>query len=78
MATFFHNRGDAVPDDSGQNEVDWARAAAPEFVEIYFSDLCPEAQRRLLGAFGITDPAEMNWESDLVPLAILQHAKDAS
>ena len=40
-----------------------------EEFDIYFSDLKEEAQLRLLEAVGITDPKEMNWDLDLVPLA---------
>ena len=35
-------------------------------MEIYFDDLTHDKQRELLDAFGITDPAEMNW--DVFPL----------
>ena len=38
--------------------------------EIYFSDLNDEAQHRLMVAVGIYDPKEMNWDLDLVPLAV--------
>ena len=31
-------------------------------VEIYFSDLTPEAQRRLLKGYGMKDPKEGNWD----------------
>lgn len=37
--------------------------------EIYFNDLNEEAQLRLMKAVGITDPKEMNWDLDWVPLA---------
>ncbi len=40
-------------------------------VEIYFSDLTPEAQQRVLDAAGITDPKEANWDGDILPLAII-------
>ena len=40
-----------------------------EYFEIYFSDLNEEAQKRLLEAVGVTDPAEMNWDIDILPLA---------
>ena len=39
------------------------------YFEIYFSDLNEEAQKRLLEAVGVTDPAEMNWDIDILPLA---------
>lgn len=38
--------------------------------KIYFSDLNNEAQYRLMVAVGISDPKEMNWDLDLVPLAV--------
>ena len=40
--------------------------------EIYFSDLNEDAQQRLMEAVGITDPKEMNWDMDIVPLAIYE------
>ena len=36
---------------------------------IYFSDLNEDAQRRLIEALGISDPGEMNWDLDILPLA---------
>ena len=32
-------------------------------MEIYFSDLTPDAQKRLLATAGISDPKEANWET---------------
>ena len=40
-----------------------------EDFNIYFSDLKEESQRRLMEAVGITDPREMNWDIDMLPLA---------
>ena len=40
-------------------------------VEIYFSDLNEKAQKELLEAVGAADPGEMNWDGDILPLAIL-------
>lgn len=37
---------------------------------IYFSDLNEEAQQRLMDAMGVIDPGEMNWDIDMLPLAI--------
>ena len=37
--------------------------------EIYFDDLTPEAQRRLLEAFEIESPDEMNWNDRIFPVA---------
>ena len=38
-------------------------------VDIYFSDLKPEAQQRVLSAAGYKDPKEGNW--DVLPLTQL-------
>ena len=40
--------------------------------EIYFSDLNEDAQERLLGAVGAESPAEMNWDLDILPLAVYE------
>ena len=53
MQTSFPKQTANLPDATEQAP----GAAAPELVELYFSDLRPEAQRRLLEAFGIADPA---------------------
>ena len=37
--------------------------------EIMFSDLTPEAQKKLLKAFRIKSPEDMNW--DVVPIAVI-------
>ncbi len=37
--------------------------------EIFFSDLNEDAQKRLMAAVGITDPADMNWDGDFFPIA---------
>ena len=37
--------------------------------DIYFSDLTYGAQERIMKAVGITDPKEMCWDMDLVPIA---------
>ena len=37
---------------------------------IYFSDLTEEAQDRLMAEIGISDPKEMNWDMDIIPIAI--------
>lgn len=36
--------------------------------EIYFDDLTPEAQTRLLEAFEIESPDEMNWNDRIFPV----------
>ena len=38
--------------------------------EIYFSDLNKEAQDRLLETIGVNDASEMNWDMDILPIAI--------
>lgn len=35
---------------------------------IYFSDLIPETQKKLMEAIGIENPKEMNWDMDILPL----------
>lgn len=37
--------------------------------EIYFDDLTPETQQRLLEAFGIESAEEMNWNDRIFPVA---------
>ena len=37
---------------------------------IYFSDLNEDAQKRLMEAVDITDPAEMNWDINMCPIAM--------
>lgn len=44
--------------------------------EIYFSDLNEDAQQRLMEAVNITDPKEMNWDMDWLPLAIYEFEDD--
>lgn len=41
-----------------------------DILEIFFSDLTEDAQRRLLEFEGVESPEEMNW--DVVPLAIFE------
>lgn len=38
---------------------------------IFFSDLTEEAQKRLMEIVGITDPKEMNWDMDILPIATM-------
>lgn len=37
---------------------------------IYFSDLNEDAQQRLMQEIGISDPKEMNWDMDILPIAV--------
>jgi len=37
--------------------------------EIMFSDLIPEAQKKLLRAFHVRSPEDMNW--DVVPISVI-------
>ena len=39
--------------------------------EIYFNDLSEDAQRRLLEIVGAESASEMNWDLDILPLAVL-------
>ena len=48
---------------------DEARNYDTKTVEIYYSDLSPEAQRRLLKGYGMKDPKEGNW--DVFPVFVL-------
>jgi hypothetical protein len=45
-------------------------------IDIFFSDLRPAAQRRLLDAFKIDDPAEMNW--DVIGIAMITTDDESS
>lgn len=40
--------------------------------EIYFSDLNEKTQNELLEFVGASDPAEMNWDLDVIPIAIYE------
>ena len=37
--------------------------------KIFYSDLNEDAKKRLLEAVGVSDPKEMNWDMDILPLA---------
>lgn len=45
-------------------------------LEIYYSDLTPDAQKRALEAAGISDPKEANWDADIVPIATVELGDD--
>lgn len=38
--------------------------------EIYFSDLNEDAQQRLLDTIGVASASDMNWDMDIVPIAV--------
>ena len=38
--------------------------------KLYFEDLTPEAQKRLLETAGVEKPIEMNW--DVFPIAVIE------
>ena len=38
--------------------------------EIYFSYLNEDAQKRLLDAVGVETAADMNWDMDIIPIAV--------
>ena len=46
-----------------------------KIVEIYFSDLKPEAQKRVMEAAGMSDESDGNFE--IAPLAILEYEIEA-
>ena len=39
---------------------------------IYFDDLKEEVQGELLEFAGVSDPGEMNWDVDTIPIAIIE------
>ena len=43
-------------------------------IEIYFDDLIPETQRKVLALYNVNSPKELN--ADLSPLFILQYEED--
>lgn len=45
-----------------------------DVVDIYFSDLKPEAQKEVLDAFGLKNEKEANW--DVFPLASIEVEED--
>ena len=47
----------------------------PEF-EIYFNDLNEDAQKRLLVFVGAEDASEMNWDMNILPIAVYVGGKD--
>ena len=44
--------------------------------EIYFSDLNKDAQTRLLNLLNMENPEEGNYDTDLIPLAIIDFEVD--
>ena len=40
-------------------------------IDIYFNDLNERGQKKLLEAVNVTDPKDMNWDMDILPIAIL-------
>lgn len=56
----------ACMDDGYKEEED---ADGLKVVEVYYSDLIPEAQKRLLDGYGLSDPREANW--DVFPVFVL-------
>ena len=41
-------------------------------VEIYFSDLNEDAQKRMLEAVGAETASDMNWDMDIIPIATFE------
>jgi len=44
--------------------------------ELYFNDLNEDAQKRLLEAVGAKDASEMNWDINILPLAMLDFEEE--
>lgn len=42
------------------------------YLEIFFSDLNPDAQQRLLEFYGYSDSKDGNLDLDIIPLCILE------
>lgn len=42
------------------------------YLEIFFSDLNPAAQQRVLDFYGYSDPKDGNFDLDIEPLCILE------
>lgn len=45
-------------------------------LEIFFSDLNPDAQQRLLAFYGYADSKEGNFDLDIMPLCILESNRE--
>lgn len=45
--------------------------------EIYFDDLIPETQARLLKAAGVNHESEMNWDVGTIPVGFISLPDDA-
>lgn len=45
--------------------------------EIYFDDLIPETQERLLKAAGVNHESEMNWDTGTIPIGFVGLPDDA-
>lgn len=41
--------------------------------EIFFNDLNDDAQTRLLEAVGVSSAKEMNWDMDILPIALYDY-----
>ena len=44
--------------------------------EIYFSDLNEDAQQRLLNAVNVENASDMNWDMDIIPIAVFDYEED--
>jgi len=42
------------------------------YLEIFFSDLNPAAQQRVLDFYGYSDPKDGNFDLDIEPLCVLE------
>ena len=45
-------------------------------IAIYFNDLKSEKQKEFLEAVGEEDPKEMNWDLDILPLAVVDFEEE--
>ena len=59
-------------DEKIKYTVEYYGEIKPVKFEIYFSDLNEDAQKRLLIAVGAESPEEMNWDLDIIPLAVFE------
>lgn len=45
-------------------------------LNIYFSDLNENAQKRILDFVGAKDASDMNWDLDILPIAVFDYQED--
>lgn len=52
------------------------KGAKMKEVELYFSDLNESGQNKLLEAVNAEKPSDMNWDMDIIPIAILHFEEE--